>query len=73
MVQKLLVLAAVIAIAWYGFKFFGRIDHQRKQKIARGEEAGRDGIAETVQCSVCDAYIAEGIDSNCGKPNCPYG
>jgi hypothetical protein len=72
MFQKLLVLAAVIAIAWYGFKLFGRIDHQRKQKIARDEEAARRGVADTVQCPVCEAYVAEGINSNCGKPDCPY-
>ncbi len=72
MVQKFLVLAAVVAIAWYGFKLFGRLDQQRKQKIARDEEADRKGIADTVQCSVCDAYVAEGAKNNCGKPNCPY-
>jgi hypothetical protein len=72
MFQKLLVLAAVIAIAWYGFKFVGRLDQQRKRKVARDEEAARDGIADTVQCPVCDAYIAEDIKSNCGKANCPY-
>ena len=28
--QKLLVLAAVIALVWYGFKFIGRLQEARK-------------------------------------------
>ncbi len=28
--QKLLVLAAVIALVWYGFKFIGRLQDQRR-------------------------------------------
>ncbi|NKB60046.1 MAG: hypothetical protein GKS00_27355 [Alphaproteobacteria bacterium] len=72
MLLKFLTLAAVIAIAWYGFKLVGRIGQQHKQKLTRDEKAARDGVADTVQCPVCDAYIAEDIKSNCGKADCPY-
>ncbi len=72
MLQKLLLLAALMAIVWYGFKFVGRINQQRQQKIAKDEEMARKGVTDTVQCPVCDAYIAEGLKSHCGKPECPY-
>ncbi len=72
MLQKILLLAVVVAIVWYGFKFVGRLDQQRKQKIARDNEAARNGVADTVQCPVCEAYIATDIKSDCGKPDCPY-
>lgn len=68
MLQKILLLAAAIAIVWYGFKFVGRLNQQRQQKIAKND----DGVAETVQCPVCEAYIAADIKGDCGKAGCPY-
>jgi uncharacterized protein len=69
MLQKILLLVAIVAIVWYGFKLVGRLDRQRKDKLARD---ARKGVAETVQCPVCDAYIAEDSRNNCGRPDCPY-
>jgi hypothetical protein len=71
MFQKLLVLAAVIAIAWYGFKLVGRINDERKRKVNQDKDSARDRIANTVKCPVCDAYIAEGASGACDKPGCP--
>lgn len=43
-IQKLLVLAAIIAAIWYGFKLVGRLDRARKRKLreeaAQGKSAG---------------------------------
>ena len=39
--QKLLVLAAVIALVWYGFKFVGRLQDQRKADGGLGARASR--------------------------------
>jgi len=72
MLQKVLLLAAVIAIVWYGFKLVGRLDRQRKAKVDRDGDDKRVEAADTVQCPVCDAYVAENGTSNCGKANCPY-
>ena len=72
MLTKLIILVALVLIAWYGFKFMGRVDHKRKQKLAQDQNAARDGVADTVQCPVCDAYIAESVMRDCGKQGCPY-
>ena len=72
MLQKLIVLAALIAIAWYGFKLFGRLDAQRKGAVARKREESGPHVAETVKCRECGAYIAEDAKSDCGKPGCPF-
>jgi len=69
MLQKLLLLVVVVAIVWYGFKLVGRVDRQRKDKLARD---ARTGIADTVQCPVCDAYVSADNPNNCGKAGCPY-
>ena len=39
--QKLLVLAAVIALVWYGFKFVGRLQDQREAGGGLGARAAR--------------------------------
>jgi hypothetical protein len=33
---------------------------------------GRSGVAETRQCRVCGAYVAQGSGA-CGKAGCPFG
>ncbi|MEX0759020.1 MAG: hypothetical protein WD100_05525 [Tistlia sp.] len=50
-IQKLLLLAAIVAAVWYGFKLVGRLSAQRKaeQKLRAGQggasasDLGRDG------------------------------
>ena len=72
MLQKFLLLAAAIAIVWYGFKFVGRLNQQRQDKVAKDQDNPRMGVADTVQCPVCDAYVAADRKSDCGKADCPY-
>jgi cytochrome c-type biogenesis protein CcmH/NrfF len=71
MIQKILILAAVVAAVWYGFKYFTRVDQQRREKVSRERDA-REGIADTVQCPVCQTYVAARGAVNCGKSGCPY-
>ena len=39
-IQKLIVLAAVVAAVWYGFKFLGRLQEQRKAEAKLHEGKG---------------------------------
>ncbi len=80
-IGKLMVLAAVLAVVWYGFKFLGRVKEARSNEAKLRESAGRpaakrrpgSGAAlETVQCPVCEAYLPSNGASNCGRADCPY-
>ncbi len=85
-IQKLLVLAAIIAAVWYGFKFIGRLDQARKAeaKSRAGAGAKKDGSAarrqaepdtqaeDMVLCEVCEAYVPVRGKTNCGRADCPY-
>jgi uncharacterized protein len=69
---KLLVLAAIIAAVWYGFKFLGRLEAKRKAELKGGEKASKGGDAQNMSlCSVCETYVAAGAGS-CGRADCPY-
>lgn len=39
-IQKLIVLAAVVAAVWYGFKFLGRLQQARKEEAKLRESQG---------------------------------
>ncbi len=70
--SKLLVLVGVILFVWYGFKLVSRLEQSRKAK-GRPEELKREvGSLDTVQCKVCDIFLAADAVSNCGRPDCPY-
>lgn len=38
--QKLIVLGLVVAVVWYGFKFLGRLQAQRKAEAKLREQGG---------------------------------
>lgn len=77
---KLLVLAAIILVVWYGFRFIGRLDAQRK--LQAKQEARASGTAsrssavpdaeEMIACPACRAYVPARHSSNCGRADCPY-
>lgn len=87
-IGKLLVLAAICAAVWYGFKYVGRMNRiqkgerklgerglgERLRRAARGK--GKAGDTETIEdtekCPTCGAYVSVEGISSCGKPNCPY-
>jgi len=80
--QKLIVLAAVVAIVWYGFKFLGRLQAQRqaeaklresqggrpsrKPESAREERRGGE-VEDLVACPGCGAYVRAGTTCTCGR------
>jgi hypothetical protein len=72
MFLKLIILAAAIGIAWYGFKFVGRLEEQRKERLAR--RAGEDSktVTDTMKCPSCGAYVNAAAPSDCGQSGCPY-
>ena len=68
---KLLVLAAIIAAVWYGFKIIGR--RNQSSKVARDEsEAGRISAEDTVKCTHCGTYVVPASTGSCGRADCPY-
>ena len=78
-IQKLILLAAVVAAVWYGFKFLGRLQETRKaeaklregkeSKPARKTEGSKaDGeVEDLVQCPSCGAYVRAGSTCSCGQ------
>ncbi len=76
--SKLLVLAAIVAAVWYGFKFVDRLDKRRKREIKarRDNPAGAVDVPEKpeemVQCPVCESYVAAQGVGPCGRDDCPY-
>ena len=84
---KILVLVAVLAAVWYGFKLVGRLDKQRKQegrlqRTAQPPKSTGGAVREPVKaeansedmepCRVCSAYVAGHGAANCGRAECPY-
>ena len=84
--QKLLVLAAVIAAVWYGFKFVGRLQDARaaeqklraggtrrpKARWRRSEQPAAPEAEDMVECPVCQAYVPAHGASRCERAGCPY-
>ena len=84
---KLLVLVAVLAAVWYGFRLVGRLDKQRKEGgrlqrtaqppksagAAAREPAKAEANSEDMEpCRVCSAYVAGHGAASCGRADCPY-
>lgn len=78
---KLLVLAAIIGVVWYGFKYAARVEEIRRNvrdEMARRQGASRQGrpsrsVEDLVKCAQCGAFVAAHGATNCGKPGCPWG
>lgn len=72
---KLLVLAAVIALVWFGFRLLSRLEKARQEQaqVARSSrKAAKPAVEETVKCPVCSAYVAARGAGSCGRSDCPY-
>jgi uncharacterized protein len=67
---KLLVLAAIVAAVWYGFKWVGR--YQQVQRAKTAEEKSRIEGEDMVACSRCGTYIVPDRAKACGRADCPY-
>jgi uncharacterized protein len=77
--QKLLVLAVIIAAIWYGFKWVGRLDKNRKDRL-REDKGGAGGASDgdtggdqdLTECALCGTYVAARV-TRCpeGRADCP--
>ncbi len=76
--SKLLLLAAIIAAVWYGFKFVGRLQETQRNRPQARSRPDRDGggkpraVEDTVQCPVCKAYVVARAAAPCERKDCPY-
>lgn len=76
---KLLVLAFIVGIVWYGWKYAQRIERVRralKEEIERRRAASpqtRSRPAEDlVKCSICETYVPAHGARACNRPDCPW-
>ena len=76
---KILLVAAVIAAVWYGFKYLSRkadkdeAEDKRAAKPRRDAAPGPDGaraVEDMVRCAVCGAYQARNA-APCERRDCP--
>ena len=78
---KLVLLAVLIAAAWYGFKYRARIESIRRdvraevarRQAASGARPPPRAVEDLVKCPACGAFVAAKGATNCGKPECPWG
>jgi len=78
---KILLVFAVIAVAWFGWRWFQRWEKERRalsdrrgvEDSLRRQRAERDpvGVEDLAKCRVCNAFVAAGARA-CEKPRCPY-
>ena len=78
---KFLVLAILILVVWYGFKYASRVEAVRQSLLAEAQRRRRGGeprpparpVEDLVKCPRCGAFVAAQGAANCGKPQCPWG
>ena len=66
--SKLLILAALIAAVWFGFRWYMRLEQTGALKRRKPSE--RIGAQETVRCPACGIYVTKGSDP-CDRADCP--
>lgn len=85
---KLLLLAIIVLVVWYGFKRAARVEAMRRslraqaQRRRPGDRNGGGGtigggraaqpVEDLVKCRQCGAFVAASGAANCGKPLCPW-
>jgi len=69
---KILLLAAVVAAVWFGFKYLTRGDAQPKERVRSkpGPEADTAKVEDMVRCAVCGAFQARAAGP-CQRADCP--
>ena len=80
-VTKLLLLAILIVIVWYGFKYAARVEAVKqalRSEMPRRRDSGdmrrsKRPVEDLVKCQRCGAFVAAQGATNCGKPQCPWG
>lgn len=70
---KLIVLAAIIAAIWYGYKFIGRLQAAAKTKVPGDDtDSVIPDAVDMVKCDTCGDFVAAKGSRSCGKEGCPY-
>lgn len=78
---KLLLLAILILIVWYGFKYAARVEavkqtlraEAQRRHPGAGVRPSARPVEDLVKCPRCGAFVAATGAANCGKPQCPWG
>jgi ribosomal protein L32 len=80
---KILVLAVLVAVVWYGFKYRARIEavravlqreaEARRARARQGEPRQTLAAEDLVKCDRCGSYVAAHSASACGRADCPWG
>lgn len=77
---KLVVLVAVVAVIWFGFRWLERVGRARRRaaeraqaRLGRGRPGPIGGVEtqEMKACAVCGTYVAATAQA-CGRPKCPF-
>lgn len=70
--SKLLVLAALVAAVWYGFRWVQR--RQQLQQSAESDKVERNGgpaSEDLVACSLCGVFVPTAGKRSCDRADCP--
>ncbi len=70
-IGKLIVLAAIVTVVWYGFKLYQRLEAKRAAEQL-SQRRGMDAGEAMVECKACGVYNPAKGARNCGRPDCPY-
>jgi uncharacterized protein len=77
-IGKVVVLITIVLAVWYGFKFIGQLDRQRKEMARRQTGGARSSrgrtasdVEEMIRCRTCGTYIPASGGTSCGKAGCP--
>lgn len=70
--NKLLILAAAIAIVWLGFRWWQRqqVANRDQPPRARDRRPGSGAVEDMRACQVCGVYIAASA-APCDRRDCP--
>lgn len=71
--NKLLILAAVIAVVWFGFRWWQRQQLAKREAPPRraAQQRGRAGNVEDMRaCPTCGTYVTAG-SGPCERVDCP--
>lgn len=77
-VSKILVLIAIIAAVWYGFKIMARRNQNVRQQppsghIGSSKREAADNTAQDMEsCAVCGTFVPNASAKSCGREACPY-
>jgi hypothetical protein len=74
---KLLVLAAVIFLVWYGVRWLQRLsrttqklEQAQREQVAQAQAAASSATQELIACPVCGTYVAP-RSPGCDRADCP--